>query len=148
MNKAHSSAVGFSLGGFGMRKVVCLLTVLLLLAALPFGAFAEEDVQALINELPSVEEIRLLNPENQQKTYIQVQEVYEAYMSLGEDRLKIAGGEETFDVLFSWFNEQVMPLESMEEEPEQDTLSNLISTTLAVIPVVLLLRYREKKKVR
>jgi len=131
-----------------MRKVVCLLTALLLLASLPFGAFAEEDIQALMDELPSVEEIRLMDPEDQQKAYIQVQEVYAAYMGLGEDRLKIVGSEETFDVLFSWFNEQVMPLEAMEEEPEQDTLSNLISTTLAVIPVVLLLRYREKKKVR
>ena len=41
-----------------MRKMICLLTVLILLAALPFAAFAEEDVQALVNELPTVEEIQ------------------------------------------------------------------------------------------
>ncbi len=131
-----------------MRKIVCLLTALLLLAALPFGAFAEEDIQALVDGLPTVEEIQLMDLEEQQKAYAQVQEVYEAYAALGEDRLKIVGGEEKFDVLFSWFNMQVMPLEQELEEPEQSTASNLISTALAVIPVVLLLRYMEKKKVR
>ena len=86
--------------------------------------------------------------EDQQKVYNRVQEVYDIYMALGEDRLKIVGGEEKFDVLFSWFNMQVMPLEPEVEEPEQDTASNLVSTALAVIPVVLVMRYFEKKKVR
>ena len=131
-----------------MRKIICLLSALLLLAALPFGVFAEEDIQAMVDELPTVEEIQLMDLEGQQKAYIQVQEVYETYMGLGEDRLKIVGGEEKFDLLFSWFNMQVMPLEQELEEPEQDTLSNVVSTALAVIPVVLLLRYFEKKKVR
>ncbi len=131
-----------------MRKIVCLFVVLLLLTILPFGAFAEEDIQAMVDELLTVEEIQLMDLEDQQKAYIQVQEVYESYMGLGEDRLKIVGGEEKFDLLFSWFNMQVMPLEQELEEPEQDTLSNVVSTALAVIPVVLLLRYFEKKKVR
>ncbi len=131
-----------------MRKMVCLLTALLMLAALPFGAFAQEDIQALVDELPTVEEIQAMELEDQQKAYNHVQEVYDIYMELGDDRLKIAGGEEKFDVLFSWFNMQVMPLEPEEEVPEQDTASNLVSTALAVIPVVLLLRYMEKKKVR
>lgn len=132
-----------------MRKIVCLLPALLLLAVLPFGAFAEEDIQALVNELPTVEDIQAMDLEDQQEAYLRVQEVYEAYAALGEDRLKIVGGEEKFDLLFSWFNMQVMPLEQEPEAvPEQDTLSNLVSTALAVIPVVLLLRYFEKKKVR
>ena len=132
-----------------MRKIVSLLTVLLLLAALPFGASAEEDIQALVDALPGVEEIQLMNLEEQQEAYIRVQEVYELYAALGENRLKIVGGEEKFDLLFSWFNAQVMPLEQeLEEEPEQDVLSNLVSTALAVVPVILLLRYMEKKKVR
>lgn len=132
-----------------MRKIVCLLPALLLLEVLPFGAFAEEDIQALVNELPTVEEIQAMDLEDQQEAYLRVQEVYEAYAALGEDRLKIVGGEEKFDLLFSWFNMQVMPLEQEPEAvPEQDTLSNLVSTALAVIPVVLLLRYFEKKKVR
>ena len=132
-----------------MRKIVCLLPALLLLAVLPFGAFAEEDIQALVNELPTVEEIQAMDLEDQQEAYLRVQEVYEAYAALGEDRLKIVGGEEKFDLLFSWFNMQVMPLEQEPEAvPEQDTLSNLVSTALAVIPVVLLLRYFDKKKVR
>ena len=131
-----------------MRKMVCLLTALLMLASLPFGAFAQEDIQALVDELPTVEEIQAMELEDQQKAYNHVQEVYDIYMELGDDRLKIAGGEEKFDVLFSWFNMQVMPVESVEEVPEQDTASNLLSTALAVIPVVLLLRYMEKKKVR
>lgn len=131
-----------------MRKIVCLLTALLLLAMLPFGVFADVDIQAMVNELPTVEEIQLMDLEEQQKAYLQVQEVYEIYMGLGEDRLKIVGGEEKFDQLFSWFNMQVMPLEQEPEEPEQDPLSNVVSTALAVIPVVLLMRYFEKKKVR
>ena len=131
-----------------MRKIICLLAALLLLAVLPFGAFAEEDIQALVNELPSVEEIQVMDLEDQQKVYLHVQKVYDRYMALGEDRLKIVGGEEKFDVLFSWFNMQVMPVEQEPEVQEQDPLSNVISTALAVIPVILLLRYFEKKKVR
>lgn len=131
-----------------MKKMICLLTVLLMLAALPLTALAEEDIQAMVKELPTVEELQSMDPENQREAYNRVQEVYASYIALGEDRLKIVGGEETFDVLFSWFNMQIMPLEPEPEEPEQDTLSNLVSTALAVIPVVLLLRHMEKKKVR
>lgn len=131
-----------------MRNIASLLIALLLLAALPFGAFAEENIQALVDELPTVEEIQRMDLEEQQAAYVRVQEVYEAYAALGEERLKIAGGEEKFDVLFSWFNMQVMPLEPVTEESGEDVASNLLSTALAVVPVVLLLRYREKKKVR
>lgn len=130
-----------------MRKMISFLLVLLL-AALPLAVFAEEDIQAMVDDLPAVEEIQVMDLQDQQKTYNHVQEVYDRYMALGEDRLKIAGGEEKFDVLFSWFNMQVMPLEPEAEAPQQDTASNLVSTALAVIPVVLLLRYMEKKKVK
>ena len=42
-----------------------------------------------------------------------------------------------------------MPLEpEAAEVPEEDTVSNLVSTALAVIPVILLLQFLEKKKVR
>lgn len=132
-----------------MRKMICLLTAFLVLAALPVAAFAQQDIQALVGELPTVEEIQAMDLEDQQKAYLRVQEVYDAYAALGEDRLKIVGGEEKFDMLFSWFNTQVMPLEpEAPEAPEQDTVSNLVSTALAVIPVVLLLQFFEKKKVR
>jgi len=131
-----------------MRKIVCVLMTLLVLVALPQEVLAAEDIQAMVDELPTVEQIQAMDLEDQQKVYIQVQKVYDAYMALGDARLKIVGGEEKFDVLFSWFNLQVMPLEPEMEEPEQDTLSNLISTTLAVIPVALLIRYFEKKKLR
>lgn len=130
-----------------MRKMISFLLVLLL-AALPLAVFAEEDIQAMVDDLPTVEEIQVMDLHDQQKAYNHVQEVYDRYMALGEDRLKIAGGEEKFDVLFSWFNMQVMPLEPEAEAPQQDTASNLVSTALAVIPVVLLLRYMEKKKVK
>lgn len=132
-----------------MRKIVCLLTALLLVMALPLGAFAEQDIQAMVNELPTVEQIQAMDLEDQQKAYLRVQEVYDAYAALGEDRLKIVGGEEKFDMLFSWFNTLVMPLEpEAAEVPEEDTFSNLVSTALAVIPVILLLQFLEKKKVR
>lgn len=130
-----------------MRKMISFLLVLLL-AALPLAVFAEEDIQAMVDDLPTVEEIQVMDLQDQQKAYNHVQEVYDRYMALGEDRLKIVGGEEKFDVLFSWFNMQVMPLEPEAEAPQQDTASNLVSTALAVIPVVLLLRYMEKKKVK
>ena len=131
-----------------MRKMICLLTALLLLAALPLGVWAEEDVQAMVDELPTVEEIQVMELEEQREAYDRVQEVYDAYMALGEDRLKIRGGEEKFDVLFAWFNMQVMPVEQEPEAQEQSLGSNLVSTALAVIPVILLLQYMEKKKVR
>ena len=131
-----------------MKKLICLLTVLLLLAALPLGVRAEEDVQAMVDELPTVEQIQVMDLEDQREAYDRVQEVYDAYMALGEDRLKIRGGEEKFDVLFAWFNMQVMPVEQEPEAQEQSLGSNLVSTALAVIPVILLLQYMEKKKVR
>ncbi len=131
-----------------MRKMICLLTALLMLAALPLGVWAEEDVQAMVDELPTVEEIQVMELEDQREAYDRVQEVYDAYMALGEDRLKIRGGEEKFDVLFAWFNMQVMPVEQEPEAQEQSLGSNLVSTALAVIPVILLLQYMEKKKVR
>ena len=134
-----------------MRKIICLLTALLLVMALPLGAFAEQDIQTMVNELPTVEQIQAMDLEDQQKAYLRVQEVYDAYAALGEDRLKIVGGEEKFDMLFSWFNTLVMPLEpevETAEVPEEDTVSNLVSTALAVIPVILLLQFLEKKKVR
>ena len=131
-----------------MRKIVCLLTALLLVMALPLGVFAEQDIQAMVDELPTVEQIQVMDLEDQREAYDRVQEVYDAYMALGEDRLKIRGGEEKFDVLFAWFNMQVMPVEQEPEAQEQSLGSNLVSTALAVIPVILLLQYMEKKKVR
>ena len=131
-----------------MRKMICLLTALLMLAALPLGVWAEEDIQAMVDELPTVEQIQVMELEEQREAYDRVQEVYDAYMALGEDRLKIRGGEEKFDVLFAWFNMQVMPVEQEPEAQEQSLGSNLVSTALAVIPVILLLQYMEKKKDR
>lgn len=129
-----------------MRKIVSLLTVLLLLAALPCPAFAEEDIQALVNDLPAVEDIQAMDLEDQKKVYLQVQEVYGLYAALGEDRLKIAGGEEKFDVLFSWFNTQLMPLEPAEEVPEQEAGSRLLNWAGIAAAVLLLLAFQKKKR--
>ena len=128
-----------------MRKMICLLTALLLLAALPLGAFAERDIQAMVDELPTAEQIQEMDPEDQRKAYDQVQEAYDIYMALGDDRLKIVGGEEKFDLLFSWFNMQIMPLESAAEEPAETTGSVWPYAVLAAAAVFLFLCLGKRK---
>ena len=104
-----------------MRKLICLLAVWLLLAVMPVGAFAEGDVSAMLEALPTVEEFQAMDAEAQLVSYNQVQAAYDAYMALTEEeKAALEGAEEAFETLFAHFNSLVMPVEEMPEEVQEE----------------------------
>ena len=106
-----------------MRIIMKKLMVLLLLALLLAGCAqkADDPVEAVreqINSLPTVEEFKLLSPEEQTERYNRTQRAYEAYRALTEkQRQELPEAGAIFEALFSWFNVQVQPL-TVETEPE------------------------------
>ena len=100
-----------------MKRMICLLALCLLLSLMPVGAFADADVNAMIQELPTVEQFQAMDADAQLEAYNQVQAAYDAYMALTEEeRSVISGAEETFEALFAHFNSLVMPVEEVQEE--------------------------------
>ena len=95
------------------KKVISLLIVLVLcLCVLPVSARAAADVEAMLTQLPQVEELKTLSQEEQQEVYIQTQAAYDAYLALSEEaRAALPEAEEQFNALFAWFNGQVMAIE-------------------------------------
>lgn len=67
-------------------------------------------VQALIDALPTVEEVKAMDMDGQRAAYDQTQEAYDAYMALTEEQRALITGAEVFEVLFAFFNGQIMPL--------------------------------------
>ena len=100
-----------------MRKLICLLAVCLLLAAMCVNVLAEETLQSMMEGLPTVEQFQAMDAEAQLEAYNQVQVVYDAYMALTEEeKAAMEGAEETFETLFAHFNSLVMPVEEVQEE--------------------------------
>ena len=56
-----------------MRKLICLMAVCLLMAAMPLGVFAREDVQSMVDGLPAVEEFRAMDADAQLEAYHKTQ---------------------------------------------------------------------------
>ena len=99
-----------------MRKLICLLAACLLMAAMCMNVLAEETVQSMIEELPTVEQFQAMDADAQLEAYNKTQAAYDAYMALSqEDRAEFAGAEETFETLFAHFNSLVMPVEEVQE---------------------------------
>ena len=76
------------------------------------GEEAEDEqvaaVAALIEALPSVEELEGMSEEEQLAAYEQIQGAFDAYDALPEEqKLLISGAEEAFEALFAYFNNQV-----------------------------------------
>ena len=67
-----------------------------------------EAVQALIDDLPTLEEVQAMPMEEQLEAYNQVQTVYTVYDALTDDqKAQISNAEETFGPLFEYFNSLV-----------------------------------------
>ena len=67
-----------------------------------------EAVQALIDDLPTLEEVQAMPMEEQLEAYNQVQSVYAVYDALpDEQKAKLTNAEETFGPLFDYFNSLV-----------------------------------------
>ena len=65
-------------------------------------------VAALIEVLPSVEELEGMSEEEQLAAYEQIQGAFDAYDALPEDqRMQIPGAESLFEALFSYLNTQI-----------------------------------------
>jgi len=137
-----------------LKKCMTLLVALILIfSVLPSAAASEtptcEEVKAMLEQLPSVEELQAMSQEEQNRVYDQVQAAYDGYQALSpEDRASLAGAEETFQALFVYFNSLVMPLEGtapQEETAPQETPANedegmpwgLTALILAVVVTIL-----------
>lgn len=126
-----------------MRKIVCLLAVCLLMAAMAVTVWADPSVQSMIDGLPAVEEFQSMDSDAQLEVYNKTQAAYDAYMALSEaERAEISGGEEVFETLFSHFNSLVMPVEAeavaVAAEPAEDSKSEqliVVLVTLAALAV-------------
>ena len=67
-----------------------------------------EAIQALIDGLPTPEEVQAMSMEEQLEAYNQVQSVYAVYDALpDEQKAKLTNAEETFGPLFDYFNSLV-----------------------------------------
>ena len=123
-----------------MKKLICLLTVCLLLAVLPLGVSANADVAAMLKELPSVEQFQEMDEEARLEAYNRTQAAYDAYMALpDEEKAGIENAEATFETLFGYFNTLVAPAEEpVASAEEPDMASDLLSLAIATACGILL----------
>ena len=117
-----------------MKRMTCLLTICLLLAAMCMNVLAEETVQSMIEALPTVEQFQAMDAEAQLEAYNKTQAAYDAYIALSqEDRAAIAGAEETFEILFAHFNSLVMPVKEVQEEEIKSPLERIGTIAVTVV---------------
>lgn len=102
------------------RLGALLVCFVLLVGLLPMSALAEDsgepatpsdaidsavtDVQALIDALPTAEELERMSQDEQAAIYEQVQAAYDAYNALSDEQKAQITGAEVFDELFAVFN--------------------------------------------
>ena len=135
-----------------MRKLICLLSVVVLIAALAVNAFADSTVQSMIEGLPAVEEFQITDSDAQLEAYNQTQMAYDAYMALSEaERSEIPGAEQVFEALFGHFNSMIMTVDTaMEAEvpaaPAAEDNGDLLIAGLALLVSVVVLWCLNKKK--
>ena len=65
---------------------------------------ATEKVQTLIDDLPTVKELKAMNKTEQQAVYADLQKTYDAYEALSDAEKKEVTGAEIMDDLFAVFN--------------------------------------------
>ena len=70
---------------------------------------AVEEVQALIDALPAVEDVRAMDTDGQRAAYAQTQTAYDAYIALSGEQRDLIVGAEKFEALFAFFNGQIAP---------------------------------------
>lgn len=71
---------------------------------------AVTDVQALIDALPTAEELESMSQDEQAAVYEQVQAAYDVYMALTDEQQAQINGAKKFDALFAVFNGMVNTL--------------------------------------
>lgn len=69
-------------------------------------------VQAMIDALPTADELAAMSPEDRQTVYEQVQAAYDAYNALTDEQKEQITGAEVFNDLFAAFNGMAMPLDT------------------------------------
>lgn len=130
-----------------MKKIAAiLLAVFLLLTQIP-AAFGAETLEQQIAALPSVAEFKAMSREQQADAYNRTQYAYEAYMALptAEEKEALEGAEEKFDALFSYFNAQIMPIETGAERGKVSN-NQVAWLILAAVAAVLLAPLLRKKR--
>ncbi|HIT34618.1 MAG TPA: InlB B-repeat-containing protein [Candidatus Faecousia intestinigallinarum] len=75
-------------------------------------ALSVEDVQKLIDALPTVDELKAMDTEGQQAVYTALQAAYDAYEALSDDEKLEVTGADIFDTLFAVFNGMTAPLDN------------------------------------
>lgn len=124
------------------RLGALLVCFVLLVGLLPMSALAEDsgepatpsnaidsavtDVQALIDALPTAEELERMSQDEQGTVYEQVQAAYDAYNALTDEQKGQITGVEVFNDLFDVFNSMAAP--AAELPGTQIDLSTLDST--------------------
>ena len=73
-------------------------------------AEAAAAVQAQIDKLPSLGELKGMDSDTLNEAYMAVQSAYDAYEALSEEQQAQVTGADCFEELFGWFNSQVAPL--------------------------------------
>ena len=98
-------------------------------------AKAVQDVQTMIDELPTVENVQGMSLEEQQAVYTQVQDAYDAYEALSDEEQVQLIGVEIFDSLFDFFNGMtnalavVNNINYLDENGTQQTANNVTEIT-------------------
>lgn len=109
-----------------MKKLAGIVLAVLLLLAAPvkvLAAESTEEVRAMIQALPTVEEFKAMDAEAQLAAYNRTQAAYDAYEALSdEEQAQLREAEAVFESLFSHFNTLVTPA----EETAEKTGSSLI----------------------
>lgn len=96
-----------------MKKMTALLLAVLMLLALPVTAMAAE-VQAMVDTLPSVEEFKAMDSQQQLEAYDRTQSAYDAYQALTEEeKAQVENAEAVFEALFSHFNTLIAPADAV-----------------------------------
>lgn len=97
------------------RLMSLLLCLLLVGLALPARVAAEEpqkytveQVQAMIDALPTVEALEAMNDEEQQQEYLKIQEAYKAYQSLEPEDQALITGVQKIEELLAYFESAVV----------------------------------------
>ena len=140
IKKSLSGLLGIAAVLLNRKKLLCLLTVCLLLAVMPVRVSADTDVAAMLESLPTVEQFQAMDADARLEAYNRTQAAYDAYMALSEEeKAGMENAEETFETLFGYFNTLVAPAEEpAETASSNNTASNLLSTAIAAVVGILL----------
>lgn len=94
-------------------------------------ALTPEQVQALIDALPTLEDLQAMAQEEQDAVYEELQAAYEAYNALTDEQKAAITGSELLDRLFDYFNGMVNALatengvEYLDENGKKQTANNV-----------------------